>query len=126
MEIRNCSRAEIETALQTVNAEFDGNVGFKKFEELNRKRTEAYRVTLTVRDSHGTGARTSADGSRAIAAACWHVHGTFIDALPEQAEIITSTRSERTIKRPGDRWEDWNIGSVYNPCMYSEACRCNE
>ncbi|MAH44877.1 hypothetical protein CMI37_03560 [Candidatus Pacearchaeota archaeon] len=115
MIIGNVTMSELESALYQTNTEFEGNVIWNRVESEGRR----FRVTLRVRDSKGSGARRSASGRRLVSA-CWHVHGTFFDALPTEAVIRTAGR----VKRPGDVWEDWNIGSMMYPTMHSQACDC--
>lgn len=132
MLIKNVCADDIIRALETVNLEFDNNVTFNRFDAANAKKTR-FNVTLRVIDSRGKGARRSHSGRRMVAA-CWHVYGTFIDALPTHAIVNKPTVTgynkwgREMIKRldgkPGDEWQDWNIGSVMSPMYYSEACDC--
>jgi hypothetical protein len=70
------------------------------------------------------------DGSRKkISAACWHVHGNFFDLALKIAPkaIINSAGKTIHIDDKGkmiNNWEDWDIGSMVFPCMYSQACDC--
>lgn len=125
MLLRDVTREDIEVALEAVNELYDGNIKFKRFDYAGRTRKggDKYNVTLTVKDSSKAGSRRSREGRR-IAAACWHVHGEFMDALPEGAEIVTSTANGRMVKSPGDYWEDYNIGSIMYPMYASDACEC--
>lgn len=78
------------------------------------------RVVLTL------GARISSSGRR-IAAACWHVHGDFFDALLKiqpNAVIVTRGGPGAVIDKNGGNWQDCNIGSRMSPMMFSEACEC--
>lgn len=125
MIIANTSKAAIVKALAKVNEEFDGNICFRKFECLNNA-GDRFSVRLTVKDSSGPGTKfsptqTRKDGSpRRIAAACWHVHGEFMDALNADAVITTLGMKIR----PGDRWNDWKVGSMFRPARASECCDC--
>lgn len=122
MLIRNVTEDKINDALDTVNEQFDGNIRFKKFDAAGNTRSgdPKFIVTLTVNNSRSPGGRRSHSGRR-VAAACWHVHGTFFDALPEECEIVAMGLKIR----PGDPWQDRNIGSNWSPLYYSEACDCN-
>ena len=140
MKIKNVSYNELVAAIEAVNAKFENNVVFKKIEPTtrlgDRSRVEwnterrSWTVTLTVVDSRKPGGRLSPSGRR-IPAACWHVYGEFLDALPPDSQYLGKRISgydhHREIlvnewKSPGDAWVDWNIGSVYQPLYYSEAC----
>ena len=117
-----CTSEEIQNALDLTNDEFENNIIFKRFEFVGNTRDgrEKNRVTLTVKSSREKGGRIGQSGKR-VAAACWHVHGTFFDNLPEGTEIVIGSSKKYY---SGDPWEDTNIGSLYNPLYYSEACDC--
>ena len=119
MLVRNATRDDIIEALNKVNAEFDGNIKTKRFDHAGKTRQgdDKWNVTLTVENSKDAGGRVSGHGRR-IAAACWHVHGTFMDSLPDGTVIVSLGRKVS----PGDYWCDWRIGpgSFY----MSESCDC--
>jgi len=119
--IIKCNRQDIENALNKANEEFDNNLKFKRFEFIGytRDKIEKNRVTLTVKSSRDKGGRRGFSGKR-VAAACWHAHGTFFDNLPLGTEISANGSTFYA----GDRWVDGNIGSLYYPMYYSEACEC--
>lgn len=142
MKIKNVSYNELVAAIDAVNALFENNIVFKKIEPASRKTDKSERdrwnaergtwtVTLTVKDSRKPGGRISPSGRR-VSAACWHVYGEFVDALPEHAQYKGRSvvgrdqwgREKFTDewKSPGAEWVDWNIGSLYSPLYYSEAC----
>lgn len=127
MKAKNCTTEDLRNALDKNNAKYGNNIKFKRLDITGKQVT----FTLTVVSSKGPGARHStwknAKGNYTrIAAACWHVHGDFFDALfkiAPDAEIKTGNKS---ITRHCGNWEDWNIGSAYQPMYYSEACFCGE
>ena len=112
------SKESIEIALNRTNAQFNNNIVFKRIEKSGRK----YIVTLTVKDSHGAGARIGWHG-RAISAACWHVYGTFFDECFTINPFCTIKQCGKPVT-PENNWTDWNIGSIVQPLMYSDACHC--
>ena len=129
MLVKNCTVTQLEEALTRVNERFEGNVVWKRSPEYYGQQI---RFTLTVKSSKGPGGRLSRTGQR-LCAACWHVHGYFFDALLEiepNAVIKTAlqNRSGRLIYKDKSgvvgNWFDCNIGSLYYPLMYSEACNC--
>lgn len=145
MIIRNVSRHDLDAALEIANWQFSGNVKYKRCDRTTQYHYPlsgqfdvytmpgTYRVTLTVADSSEPGSRRStnryrADGSLArIAAACWHAHGAFMEALPPQAVVISSPMivdAKPTKWSPGEPLQDFSIGSQMYPCMASEACEC--
>jgi hypothetical protein len=125
MLIRNVTDEDLDNALRATNEVFGGNVGFfhKRHIGHTRQGGNKYDVRLTVRSSRGPGAARSYTGRR-LSAACWHVHGTFFDALPPEAEIISA--HEDGIHRPGDCWFDYQVGSMMQPMYASEACDCRD
>ena len=126
MLIRNATEKDIRDALAETNEDFDNNIRFKRLDAAGKTRAgdPKHTVTLTVHSSKESGSRRSRSGRR-IAAACWHAHGTFMDALPENCEIVTTIGRGRETKRPGDPWQDANVGSDFYPLYFSEACDCN-
>ncbi len=124
MRISNTNLDAIIVALAKTNAKFGGNVRFRRFEPANKAGT-IFEATLRVNDIHSPGARlaqstTSKGNHRHLSNACWHVHGTFFDALNPEAIIYAGGLKIR----PGDTWNDRNIGSMMQPMYYSEACEC--
>ena len=115
MKIYRCTVRQVVDALARANALFDNNLVFNHCYG-HPTYTD---VTLRVIDSRGAGARRGLSGSRLVSA-CWHAHGTFFDALPVPARIVT--RQGTTY--PGAPWVDASIGSMMNPLMYSDACGC--
>ncbi len=118
MNIKGVNRDELEGALTVVNEKFGGNVVWNRIDNTNR----GFLVTLRVKDSKGPGARRGFSGQRMINA-CWHVHGTFFDALPKDAVVLVGGGQKI---HPGDVWQDRNIGSVVLPLYFSEACDCGK
>ena len=115
----NATSHELQQALELTNRNFNDNVKFKRIEQTGSRVT----FTLTVKSSKDKGGRLSHTGRR-IAAACWHVHGEFFDnllAIQPEAWIKTG---QKKIDANGGNWEDWNIGSNYQPMYYSQACEC--
>ncbi len=129
MIAKYCTCEDLQKALEVTNASFSGNIRFKDISQEGRR----VRFTLTVVSSKGPGGRLgfpNSDGKqRHIAAACWHVHGTFFDALLDIAPgAVINTANAIVFKLPDGQtignWQDSNIGSQYRPLYYSEACEC--
>ncbi len=119
MKISHTTKESIQFALDTANKSFDNNLTFRRFDAANKAAT-AFTVTLTVKSSKAEGARYNPINGHRVSAACWHAHGTFLDALNKDAIIRTAGK----IIHPHDTWQDWNIGSQWRPYHYSEACLC--
>jgi hypothetical protein len=118
---------QMESALRTINAKYESNVMWKRFEPNG----SGVNFTLTVRKSTDKGGRlgqclTSKGNRRHIAAACWHVHGDFFDALFDVAPnaYVRSNGGSLKITKDEGNWQDRNIGSQMHPLYYSEACDC--
>jgi hypothetical protein len=119
MKAKNTNKAAMEAALAIVNKKYDRNICWNRFDD-----GKTINFTLTVLDSHQAGGRRSREGRR-IAAACWHVHGDFFDALFEVCPDAVIVSMGKKITKEAGNWQDQNIGSAYLPFMYSEACDCN-
>jgi len=122
MIVKDASFNDLLIALDETNKLFNDNIVIKKVKAVNQARTR-WSITLGVLDSRAPGSRKGLSGRR-IAACCWHAYGTFMDALPPYARFKSSHLNDWMM--PGEEWQDWNIGSVWNPMMYSEACDCNK
>jgi len=125
MIAKNCSMIHLATALTKVNERFANNITFKRLEMKGRN----ILFTLTVKNSRAPGSRTSAsmfNPARRVSAACWHVHGHFFDELFKVVpSAVIVSRGNKKITKDSGNWEDWQIGSMMYPIMYSEACDCN-
>jgi hypothetical protein len=125
MNAYKVTQSEMETALRRINEKYDGNIVWKRFEQNG----SGVHFTLTVRQSRGKGGRlgqclTSKGNHRHIAAACWHVHGDFFDALFSIVPNAYVRSMGRKITKDEGNWVDRNIGSPMYPMYYSEACDC--
>lgn len=126
MIVRYASMENLESALLVVNEKYAGNIVWNRAPEPLNHSGLAWRLTLRCISSRGAGRRISRAGvpfgrtPRRLISACWHVHGTFFDALPLGAEIVALGRAIR----PHNAWQDYNIGSIMYPALASEACDC--
>jgi hypothetical protein len=118
MKAKNCTVQELQMALEIINHKYEGNIRFKR---LDGGKTPQF--TLTVNSSKAKGGRLGQHGRR-IAAACWHVHGDFFDALLKVNPSAVITTAFARIDADGGNWQDKNIGSIMFPMYYSEACDC--
>lgn len=131
MLAKNCTMEDLNKALEIVNKKFDQNVIFNRIEQAGKN----IRFTLRVRDSklpgHRRGFSFGSRPAKRLTSACWHVHGHFFDALileVNQNAVIVSRECQLYKQSYNDtvsnNWQDSNIGSVYNPLYFSEACDC--
>lgn len=120
MKARQVTQAVMEKALENVNARFNGNIVFKTFSP----KRNGVDFTLTVKSSKEKGARRAQGTGNRLAAACWHVHGYFFEEVFKLAPEAIITSAFARITRHYGNWQDKNIGSIAEPCYYSEACDC--
>lgn len=112
---------QLERALNHVNTKFNGNIRFKRGPEGKSQNRRSF--TLTVKHSRLPGGRIGHTGRR-VSAACWHVHGEFFEYLFNDGITLIKAGS-KVMKGHADNWQDWNIGSIYQPMYYSGACDCD-
>lgn len=132
MIISNVSMEDLLKAMRETNKVFKRNVRFRDIERLGKKDAtpqdkRRYQLTLKVESSKGLGSRlgfsrTSLGNRRHLPCACWHVHGVFFDSLPVGAKI----RTGRVKTAPCEAWQDFNVGSMVDPAMFSDLCECYE
>jgi len=143
MIVKNATMENLQAALDVVNARYAGNIKFKTLETKGRRIS----FTLTVKQTSvftpqslvsGRKVTMTAPGvsvgreGRRIAAACWHAHGDFFDALFKIAPdagiyssgSLATPRAGKWITKDGGNWQDWNKGSAYMPVMASQCCEC--
>lgn len=130
--IRNVRYRDLFDALDYTNRVFDNNVLFRTLTPSNNNTLDgrgSFQVTLKVKDSRGLGARLTRPrsfkpNSRHILFACWHVHGTFIDALPDKTSIYTTIGGKTVTVHPREEWRDATVGPSASPYYLSELCEC--
>lgn len=140
MIVRKTSEKELVKALDRINSsKYDGNLEFKRMEYMSGSRGggETWRVTIKPKEARGPGGRLGQMGlmgygtPRHVAAACWHAHGDFFDAvltINPYAKIVVMGKKVSVANRGfvQGNWEDRNIGSMMAPVYYSQACHCGE
>ena len=113
---------QLNEALSYINDKhFKGNVIYNREPEQNGRYVH---FTLRVKDSSGPGARRGFHNRRKLVSACWHVHGELFEYLFTHFDNIVIVAGDKKMRDNYDNWQDWNIGSVYQPMYYSEACEC--
>ena len=129
MIVKNAALENFHAALAVVNARYDGNIKFKTLESKGKRIS----FTLTVLSTTiGKGkAKVTVPGvsigpnGRRIAAACYHVHGDFFDALFRVCPDAVVMSLGKVITKDGGNWQDWNKGSMIYPKLASECCECH-
>ncbi len=125
MIITGCTTEDLRGALAKVNENYESNIIFNRFDALNGKDTR-HAVTLRCVSGRGAGHRMTVlrrGKQRKLVASCWHVHGSFFNALPAGTKI-RSMGGTTVCDGVNTDWHDWNIGSMMYPTMASEACEC--
>ncbi len=113
----NASRDTVLQAIANVNKK-------RKYQiSLNRDEQKGKNFFFTLKTpSKVPGARKSHTG-RHMPKASWHAHGFVFEEifkLDPSAHIVSGT--EKIVSGPhGGNWEDRNIGSIMNPCYFSEV-----
>ena len=121
--IKYASEKEIHRALDLLNKLYKDNIDYNNFSRKGKH----FNVTLRVKDSSEKGARRGFQNRRKMINACWHVYGDFFDLLMDlNFEIVIISAGEQISYYSGTNWQDRNIGSLYEPLMYSQACECEQ
>lgn len=112
----NATFHELNLALAIVNKKYTGNISLFDVSNVSKNR-----VRFRLKAIAGlNGARKSPDGKN-LPFASWHVHGEFFDALFSIREDIFIYSGGKKITIAGGNWEDRNIGSIMQPCDFSEV-----
>lgn len=115
-------------ALAQVNKRFSDNIIWNRPPEPLNRKGRTFRFTLRCVSSAAPGHRRSIPHynipARRMVSACWHVHGTFFDALLEHTPEAAIHTTQGVIRDGEGNWRDYNIGSVIYPVNASEACDC--
>ena len=122
--------SEMKEAINMLNAKYENNIQFNRFEHMG----DYFIFTLRVKDTKKAGHRLGfphpeTGKQKRLSSACWHVHGDFFDCLLSlnKEAVIKSTMKGQplVITAEGGNWQDANIGSIMQPLYYSEACECD-
>lgn len=125
MIVSGVSGEVLSKALEMLNKKYDNNIIWNNYVQLSSSR---FRLTLRCLSSKGLGHRRgfSFDSlkGRHLISACWHVHGSFFDAIFNFAPDALIYARGKKITADYGNWEDTNIGSSVRPFYFSEACDC--
>lgn len=112
----NASNITVITALERVNQQHGYKLEFNRFE----KRGNWIHFTIQSEKSGIPGARTSHSG-RNLVSASWHAHGYLFDEIFKiEPDAVIWSAGEKITREHGN-WQDKNIGSIMQPCYYSET-----
>ena len=123
MYAKNVNKGELKLALKKLNEKYNNNVNFKRLEQYGNNKML---FTLKVKDSSGSGARTTHNG-RKLVSACWHVHGYFYEEvfkINPHAIIESSYTKIKTITKDSGNWQEIPRGTYFNPANMSDLCEC--
>lgn len=112
---------DLNEALLECNRRFANNIVFRTCEKKT-KNVGTYNVRLDVRSSSATGAKQNAITGRHIHAACWHVHGVFIEVLLKRGCRISSMHNK--IITNVDNWKNEKLLSHGVVVLASDMCEC--
>ncbi len=115
--ITNATIQQLENALDVLQNEY--NYPLVAFQNIEQKTSNRRQFTLKA-VSKERGARTSASG-RNMPKASWHVHGYFFDILMNADKNVFIRSAGNLITFDNGNWTDWNVGSMYSPCMFSST-----
>jgi hypothetical protein len=121
----------LHRALAAANDLYGGNLRFKRVPEPANQKATAWYFTLSVHSTKALGTRIGHSG-RKIAAACWHAHRDFLNALfrlHDKARVKTAKadyKDKATFERIFPATGYQNIGSEFQPMSYHNACECDE
>lgn len=125
MEAKNVTRQELELALAEVSKRYGGNIIWNREPEALNPAGTRFAFTLRTKGYENGGYRRTHSGKK-NPSACWHVHGYFFEALLAiQPDAVIRT-GLAVIDRNGGNWQDRNIGSLFQPLLFSDACDCDE
>jgi len=129
MRVAGVTHTELEQALFLTNAVFEDNIAFKN----HKPEGLGWRVTLRCKSGKKPGHRVHVaydNTTRRSANVCWHVYGTFLDSLfaVQPSAVVSTASAGGTVRYHANdwHWQDWNIGSIMKPLLYSEACDCRK
>ncbi len=128
--------AKFATVQDVVNAAQQTGVRLREYRDVSSTRTPRVRFTLALNGEKYR--RLNHRLQRKVGAVCWHGHRDFFRALFEanpravvdisgrfnngQHIRYTAETFESTYQETGNR----NIGSIMEPCRFSDACACDE
>jgi hypothetical protein len=120
MIAKNTTIPQMDAAMARLNKQFHNNVEFRRLDVQGNKII----FTLKVKNSKGDGGAKSFRGRR-TGAACWHCTGyLFVELfkINPNAKVYSSRTGWITADR--GNFQDFNVGSIMEPMMASEACEC--
>jgi len=126
MKLKGLTIEQLRNAVDTANAEYDGNIRFKREPE---QIGNFLHFTLTVNDSRKSGGRLSHSGRR-VSALCWHGHRDVmrqIFAIDPEAVLVTALARYEGLEgfmREYPATGNTNIGSMFEPLPMNQACEC--
>ena len=125
MKATKVSPEVLTKAMQAVNTQYGGNLTFNRF-DVGKNHVN---FTLRVNSSNGKGHRLGHSGKRLVAT-CWHAHRDFLATLFDMAPNakVVSCKAKYDGKdgfaSEFERTGSDNIGSMFAPLCYRDACEC--
>lgn len=109
-------RSTVIEAIETVNREKGYSI------TLNRNEQNGKYFFFTLKSKSGIpGSRYNYRLNRKLACASWHAHGYIFDAIFKlDPEAVIYSVNKKITSQYGN-WQDENIGSMADPCYFSET-----
>ena len=117
MKVSNITPAHLRAILNFTNAKYDYQLVFNREPEYVGKWVH---FTIRSEASKIRGASRSWTG-RNSPSASWHAHGHLFQEIIDFDSTAVIKTAKATIDVHGGNWQDYNIGSMMNPMMASEA-----
>lgn len=126
MIVKGITEKQLEQGLNLVNTLYDNNIKLNDVKSLNKKGNRL-RFTLRVKDSSKVGSRhgfhVCNNGEyRKTNSVCFHGHGDFFESLFKINPDCEITSRGNKINKSNGNWEDFQVGSLLNPMMFSWMC----
>jgi|APSaa5957512622_1039677.scaffolds.fasta_scaffold175013_1 hypothetical protein len=126
MIVKGITTEQLNQGLNLVNKLYNGNIRLNDVKSLNKKGNRL-RFTLRVNDSKKIGSRhghqVKNNGEHRLTnSVCFHGHGEFFECLFSINPNCEITSRGKKINQFTGNWEDFSVGSLMNPMMYSWMC----
>lgn len=112
----NATPETVKKALEQVNKEHGYKLEFNRFEI----RGNWTHFTIKSEKSGIPGSRYSWSG-RKLVSASWHAHGYLFENILEIEPNCRIWSNGKKIDKTGGNWQDTNIGSLFQPCYFSDT-----
>ena len=121
MKVENLTAEQLDRCIAKLNKVKGYKIEYNRHPERNGNYLH---FTIKSEVSKIPGARTSSSG-RNLVSASWHAHGYLFDIiLTEYPDAVIKSLDSKIYSKNGHvsgNWQDRNIGSIMEPCYFSET-----